>query len=1472
MNSGHICKLKSVLGAVLIVLALLAVWIAPPRAILADSQHVLSVGNVSGTPGASIQAPVTLTSPGDVVGIQFTLNYDSSQLSYVSASLGVLTTDNNHPFTINANGAVPGKVTVMIYSNDDVAIPAGNGSVAQFQFKVAGDLPAGQSSALTLSEVIVGNSNGQPISTNVNNGQFSQAQSGGRTITINAGKVPSVLTDFPVLISISGDSGLRTSANGGQVANDDGSDIYFSDPTGNTRYPSEIETYSGSTGSLTAWVKVPSLFDGAVININFGGSPGGAAPASVWSNGFRAVWHLNNGNATDSAGNGNNGTPVENSTSPAITAKAGQISTAVNFAPGGTYIDCGSDGSLDFLAAGSYTWETWINPAEFHSGGSGIIGKEPGKDSENNAVDYFGYDISLGGSGGGSGGGSTPGQLRFQTTGGSSTDGMVTSSVGMALNTWTHIAAVYKNGAVSLYINGILNNSGNVRTADDTSSALYLGFKRNSPTQSSLYGHLKGGIDEVEYSGVARSADWILTQYRNQSAPGDFYTLGNGSSDSAPVMVAHPASQSVSAGAGATFSAAASGSPAPTVQWQQLTAAAGDTWTNIASAVSNTLTLNPVTLDMNGFEYRAVFTNSAGTVNSNAATLTVTPASVAPTISRISPAAGPVIGGTAITITGTGFVATGLQVLISGSPAGSVHLLSDTEITGVTPPGTAGAADVTVTVAGGSVTLTAGFNYQAIVAPAVALQPSNLTRTAGNSAVFSARASGLPVPSVQWQISTDQGSVWNNIQGAGAGTLVLSNVTGSMNGYQYRAVFNNAGGQIETDSATLTIVPVPTGGRQYYRTLSVNTGRVPSVLIDFPVLVTLHNDTTLRTTAAGGHVAAPDGYDIYFTDSSGSTRYASEIESYDGLNGNLTAWVKIPSLAGGTAFRMYYGTAPAAGTASVWSNAFQGVWHLNNAALDSTANANNGIENGNSGSISNVAGQIGGAEHLAPGATFIDCGTAGNLNFKASGSYTWEAWINWDGRQSGGSGLFTQKTNPSLDQQGYSIYIAGGGGGSGGGSGGTGYSGSGTSGQIRIQSSAANSYSVGAYDSGPETAQWQHLAVTYQNSKVKMYVNGQLIQVYSVVNSQSQSPASSGTLQTSDSASTDHFIIGWNLNAPASSDVYSHFNGSLDELRFSNALRSPDWIQTEYNNQSAPGNFYNISSETLVQSSSGGGGGGGGGSSGTSVKVVTSGFAGNDSFTVSSQGYTQNAVRLVTADGKISLDIPANTRLLNSSMGVLSTLAVSNLTSPPAPPSGSAIITACTFGPDGARFSPAIKLSLTYDPTGLPAGVDENSLQITYFDGTQWQGLDSQLSVQNHLVTVQITHFSDYALMGKVSVADSTQTTTPSNTPSQTSEPVVTSPGATTTTLPAGSPSSTVSTTSPTGVATPSSSRPTSSVSAPTSNSGPVSTTGGSDKTTEPAQQTAFSKITWIVPVVLGIVAVLVLAIIVIRRRQRNKK
>jgi hypothetical protein len=82
-----------------------------------------------------------------------------------------------------------------------------------------------------------------------------------------------------------------------------------------------------------------------------------------------------------------------------------------------------------------------------------------------------------------------------------------------------------------------------------------------------------------------------------------------------------------------------------------------------------------------------------------------------PTVTSIAPDVGPTSGGTAATVTGTGLTTT--QSVTVGGATAPFSVISDSELSIVTPPGAAGAADVDVTTTGGSTTVAGGFTYTA---------------------------------------------------------------------------------------------------------------------------------------------------------------------------------------------------------------------------------------------------------------------------------------------------------------------------------------------------------------------------------------------------------------------------------------------------------------------------------------------------------------------------------------------------------------------------------------------------------------------------------------------------------------------------------------------------------------------------------------------------------------------------------------
>ena len=281
--------------------------------------------------------------------------------------------------------------------------------------------------------------------------------------------------------------------------------------------------------------------------------------------------------------------------------------------------------------------------------------------------------------------------------------------------------------------------------------------------------------------------------------------------NTAPAITMSPASVTVAAGATAIFTAAATGNPTPTVQWQ--VSAGGGAFTNVAGATSTTLSITGTTTAMNGNKYQAVFTNSVGSATTAAATLTVNAANTAPTIT-ISPANVTVTAGATATFTAAA----------SGSPTPTVQWQVSTN-GGTNFTNVAGATSTTLTITG-TTNAMSGNKYEAVftnaagsatttaatltvnaanTAPTITTNPANVSVTAGATATFTAAASGSPTPTVQWQVSTNGGTSFTNLAGATSTTFSITGTTVAMSGNKYEAVFTNAAGSATTTAATLTV-------------------------------------------------------------------------------------------------------------------------------------------------------------------------------------------------------------------------------------------------------------------------------------------------------------------------------------------------------------------------------------------------------------------------------------------------------------------------------------------------------------------------------------------------------------------------------------------------------------------------------------------------------------------------------------------
>lgn len=133
----------------------------------------------------------------------------------------------------------------------------------------------------------------------------------------------------------------------------------------------------------------------------------------------------------------------------------------------------------------------------------------------------------------------------------------------------------------------------------------------------------------------------------------------------------------------------------------------------------------------------------------------------------------------------------------------------------------------------------------------------------------------------------------------------------------------------------------------FRKEIIIDHEKVEDTLTNFPVLISLPSDANLSVHAQD------DADDFVFTDKFGN-RLNHEIELFNGITGELVAWVNVTNLSGttDTTLFMYYGNDGASNQQipeDVWGSNYIMVQHLNetgDTVYDSTLYENNGTSTG----------------------------------------------------------------------------------------------------------------------------------------------------------------------------------------------------------------------------------------------------------------------------------------------------------------------------------------------------------------------------------------------------------------------------------------------------------------------------------------------------------------------------------------------
>lgn len=350
--------------------------------------------------------------------------------------------------------------------------------------------------------------------------------------------------------------------------------------------------------------------------------------------------------------------------------------------------------------------------------------------------------------------------------------------------------------------------------------------------------------------------------------------------------------------------------------------------------------------------------------------------------------------------------------------------------------------------------------------------------------------------------------------------------------------------------------------------LTVQNGKVPGDLTDFPVLLTEANLPSEMLDADGSYPALNGGGDVRFSsDSAGSTRLACEIVTFvtdnDPANGEVEIHMVLPDMYGSTDtdFYVWYNksgeTQPSEtdtyGKHNVWDSDFKLVQHMNEdpsgsspQMIDSTSNSNDGTSEGTMLSGDLVTGKVGDGLDFDGTDDDINLGDPVSLSFgdgTDDSPFTMSAFAKpttipqWggvvcksDGTYNTGEYQFVLHDDPSG-----SIGI-----------------------RVVDESSAGTLTKI--TDAGHVTAgNWLGMSATYDGNGVGGFL------IYANGSSVAHSDTSSGTYTAMENTTKEVFI--------GSRAANRFFPGIIDEVRISGAVRSANWILTEYNNLNDPSTF-----------------------------------------------------------------------------------------------------------------------------------------------------------------------------------------------------------------------------------------------------------------------------------------------------------
>jgi hypothetical protein len=327
------------------------------------------------------------------------------------------------------------------------------------------------------------------------------------------------LSSFPALISFT-DTALKASVSGGHVNNENGYDIIFTSSDGTTKLDHEIEKYTGSTGEIIMWARIPILTyaNDTEIYIYYGNSSistSQEAAAAVWDSNYLGVWHLKE-DPTGTAPQmieSNNGNSLTATSLVAGDQLACQVDGGLSFNGSSKYATTGNK-NVTVQNLSQYTISAWLY--------TGTLGarKTAWEELNNGTGSRLKFAIDLATAIG------KTGTNTYFFFGGrvadadSFTNFAVNDSVAVALSTWYYVVAVFDsvNDVHHVMVNGtdVTNALAKAAIANTVTSQ----NPRMAARPGTAAEWWNGRIDEMRVSNTMRAVDWSKTEYNNYANQG----------------------------------------------------------------------------------------------------------------------------------------------------------------------------------------------------------------------------------------------------------------------------------------------------------------------------------------------------------------------------------------------------------------------------------------------------------------------------------------------------------------------------------------------------------------------------------------------------------------------------------------------------------------------------------------------------------------------------------------------------------------------------------------------------------------------------------------------------------------------------------------------------------------------------------------------------------------------------------------